>query len=167
MQLNRPPHGVALMEALMALLVLTFGVLGLLWLHQQALAQQRQQLMRSVAMGIADDLAERMQLNAAQRAMYAKTWGALTSTTTADCSARACTRTELAAWDMQQLQYALQTQLPAGDAAVFALAGSTGGWGIVIAWKDALESYRTDTASGTPPCPAGMSCWRLFLRPDR
>ena len=167
MQLNRPPQGVALMEALMALLVLTFGVLSLLWLHQQALAQQRQQLMRSVAMGIADDLAERMQLNAPQRTMYAKTWGALTSTTTADCSTRACTRPELAAWDMQQLQRALQTQLPAGDAAVFALAGSSGGWGIVIAWKDALESYRTDTASGSPPCPTGMSCWRLFFRPDR
>lgn len=153
------------MEALVALLVLAFGVLGLFWLHQQALAQQRQQLMRSVAMGIADDLAERMLLNAPQRAMYAKTWGALTSTTTADCNASACTRTELAAWDMQQVQHTLQSQLPEGDAAVFTLAGSANWWGIVIAWKDAQESYRTDTASGSPPCPTGMSCWRLFFKP--
>lgn len=68
--------GMALLEALVALLILAFGVLGLLWMHQQALVQQRQQLMRSVAIGIADDLAERMHLNAAQHTLYAKAWGA-------------------------------------------------------------------------------------------
>ena len=57
----RPQLGIALLEALVGLVVLAFGMLGLLWMHQQALAQQRQQLMRSVAMGVADDLAERMR----------------------------------------------------------------------------------------------------------
>jgi type IV pilus assembly protein PilV len=167
MQLRKTSQGVALMEALVALLVLALGVLGMLWLHQQALAQQRLQLMRSVAMGIADDLAERMQLNASHLGMYAKTWSQAAPIATSDCKAKACTRVELAAWDLQQLQEALQTQLPEGDAAIFALAGHANWWGIVIAWRDASESYRTDTASGTPPCPSGMSCWRLFFRPDR
>lgn len=166
MQLKQQ-HGIALMEAIVALLVLAFGVLGLLWTHQQALMQQRQQLMRSVAMGIADDLAERMRLNAAQRAMYAKTWGNIVTGSNSDCALRACSRSDLAAWDMQQLQRTLQSQLPEGDAAVFALANNTDAWGIVIAWRDANETYRTDTTSGTPPCPAGMSCWRLFVRPAR
>lgn len=167
MQLRRPSQGMALMEALVALLVLAFGVLGVLWLHQQALAQQRQQLMRSVAMGMADDVAERMQLNAPQSAMYAKAWGKFTTANTPDCSATACSRAELATWDLQQLQNALQNQLPEGDATVFALTGHVSWWGIVIAWRDASESYRTDTTAGTPPCPAGMSCWRLFFRPGR
>ncbi|MGI9152001.1 MAG: hypothetical protein ACR2IX_10905, partial [Limnohabitans sp.] len=65
-----------------------------------------------------------------------------------------------------QLQQSLDTQLPEGDAAVFALT-SPGWWGIVVAWRDVNESYRTDTTAGTPPCPAQMSCWRLFFRPDR
>lgn len=168
MQLSHPAQqGAALIEALVALLVLTLGVLSLLWTHQQALVQQRQQLMRSVAMGIADDLAERMQLNAPQRAMYARTWGTSPTSPSPDCSASACSRAELTAWDVQQLQHALQSQLPEGDAAVFALAGHPDWWGIVIAWRDAQETYRTDTASGSPPCPTGMSCWRLFFRPDR
>ena len=173
LQLKRPttklPFGTALLEALVALVVLAFGVLGLLWMHQQALLQQRQQLMRSVAIGIADDLAERMRLNAAERAMYVKAWGNTSSNTTAaqDCTANACTRQELAAWDLQQLQLTLQSQLPEGDATVFALTGAPNWWGVTIAWRDANETYRTDTASGSPPCPAQMSCWRLLFRPDR
>ena len=166
MQLKRM-QGFALMEAMAALLVLVLGILGLLWMHQQALVLQRQQLMRSVAMGIADDLAERMQLNAPQHAMYAKTWGALSNPTGPDCASTACSRPELAQWDMQQLQASLDSQLPEGDATVFALTGLSNWWGIAIAWRDATETYRTDAAAGTPPCPAQMSCWRLFIRPTR
>jgi type IV pilus modification protein PilV len=158
----------ALIEALVALLVLTFGVLGLLWMHQQALLQQRQQLMRSVAAGIGDDLAERMRMNAPQRAMYVKTWGNSTSiNAAADCTSIACSRQELAAWDRQQLQITVQSQLPEGDVAVFALTEIVGWWGIAVAWRDTTETYRTDAAFGTPPCPVQMSCWRLFFRPDR
>ncbi len=165
-QTTKLPCGIALLEALVALVVLAFGVLGLLWMHQQALVQQRQQLMRSVAIGIADDLAERMRLNAPQSAMYAKAWGNAPASYS-DCTSTTCTRQELAAWDLQQLHLTLQSQLPEGDAAVFALTGAPNWWGIVIAWRDANETYRTDTASGSPPCPAQMSCWRLFFKPDR
>ena len=165
-QLKKLPLGMALMEALVALLVLTVGVLGLLWLHQQALLQQRQQLMRSVAAGISDDLAERMRMNAPQRALYAKAWGNTTSASV-DCTSVACSRQDLAAWDRQQTQRTVQSQLPEGDVAVFALSNTTHWWGIVVAWRDAKETYRTDTAFGTPPCPDQMSCWRLFIRPDR
>ena len=165
-QTTKLPFGIALLEALIALVVLAFGVLGLLWMHQQALVQQRQQLMRSVAIGIADDLAERMRLNAPQSAMYAKAWGNAPASS-ADCTSTTCTRQELAAWDLQQLQLTLESQLPEGDATVFALMSTPNWWGIVIAWRDANETYQTDTASGSPPCPAQMSCWRLFFRPDR
>ncbi len=166
MQQLKPPFGIALLEALVALLILAFGMLGLLWMHQQALMQQRQQLMRSLALGLADDLAERMRVNAPQQGMYARVWGQSAPAST-DCSATACTRQELAAWDLQQFQRSLQNQLSQGDAAVFALTGVPNGWGIVIAWRDTNETYRTDTSWGTPACPAQMSCWRLFFRPDR
>jgi len=159
-------QGFALVEALVALLVLAFGVFGLLWMHQQALAVQRQQLMRSVATGIADDLAERMRLNSPQRALYAKAWGSLNSSTGTDCTATPCSRSELAQWDMQQLQQTLQDQLPQGDAAVFTLRDTPNWWGIVIAWHDANETYPTDATGGTPRCPEHMSCWRLLFRPE-
>ena len=160
--------GIALLEALIALLILACGVLALLWMHQQALMQQRQQLMRTIAIGLAEDLAERMTLNAPMRTLYAKTWGSATLTPAApDCSATTCSRQDLAAWDMQQLQQSLSSQLPEGDAAVFAWPSSANGWGIVMAWRDANETYRTDGSSGAPPCPTRMSCWRLFFTPTR
>jgi type IV pilus assembly protein PilV len=165
-QTNRLQLGIALLEALVALLILAFGVLGLLWMHQQALVQQRQQLMRAVAISIADDLVERMHLNSVQHASYTKAWGTA-ATTAPDCAATPCSRQDLAAWDMQQLQQTLQSQLPEGDATVFALTEAEGWWGIAIAWRDANETYRTDTRSGSPPCPAQMSCWRIFFRPGR
>ena len=166
MQLKSAPQGFALMEALVALFILALGLLGLLWMHQQALVSQRQQLMRSVAAGMAEDLAERMRLNAPQRASYAKSWGS-SSSLGPDCAATPCTRPELASWDLLQLQKNLQSQLPEGDAAIFALSTTPQWWGIVITWRDAQESYRTDTTAGTPACPPQMSCWRLFFRPDR
>ena len=107
-QLNQPlmlpakqSLGIALLEAVVALAILAFGVLGLLWMHQQALTQQRQQLMRSVAIGMADDLAERMHVNAPQRTLYAKAWGSATAAAP-DCAATACSRQALVTWDMQQ-----------------------------------------------------------------
>ncbi len=166
MQLNTD-RGFALLEALIALLILAFGLISLLWMHQQALTSQRQQLMRSVASGIAEDLAERMYLNAPLSAAYAKTWGIHATSFNPDCAASPCLRSELALWDLAQLQLSLDTQLPEGDAAVFALATAPDWWGILVAWRDESESYRTDNTAGTPACPAHMSCWRLFFRPDR
>jgi len=166
MQLKLKPQGFALTEALVALLILAFGVLGLLWMHQQALISQRQQLMRSVAAGLAQDWVERMRLNAPLRANYAKSWGSSTLPGT-DCAATPCLRSELAVWDLAQLQHSLQSQLPEGDATVFTLTTSPDWWGIVIAWRDASESYTTNATAGSPGCPSQMSCWRLFFRPDR
>lgn len=166
MQLNKS-QGFVLLEALVALVILAFGLLGLLWLQHQALIAQRQQLMRSVAAGIAEDLAERMRLNAPQRAAYAKSWGGHATSFTLDCAALPCLRNELAAWDLAQLQDSLDSQLPEGDATVFAMITPPGWWGIVVGWRDVNESYRTDTTAGTPACPTQMSCWRMFVRPDR
>jgi type IV pilus assembly protein PilV len=165
MQLSHQSSGVALLEALVALLLLASGVLTSLWLQHLGLQTQRQQVNRSMAMGLADDLAERMRLNAGQVLRYSRSWGAGTLGGALDCSALACSRGDLALWDMAQLQQALNTQLPEGDAAVFTLNGPVGWWGVVVAWRDSSESYRTDTAWGSPSCPAAMSCWRLFFRP--
>ena len=157
-------RGVALTEALVALLVLSAGMLGTLWLHQQALATQRQLLLRQLAMGAAEDVAERMKLNAAQAPLYAKAWDAWPAAATLDCAVSSCSRTALAAWDLQQVKQHLSVDLPEGDVAIFATPAN--GWGVVVAWRDARETYRTDTTANTPPCPSGMSCWRLIFRPD-
>lgn len=160
---HRAPHGFALLEALFALALLGFGVLATLQLTQRDLRTQRQQLLREAAMGLAQDLSQRMQLNATQLSGYAQSWQHRAVPTALSCQQTACSASQLALWDVQRWRARVASELPQGDAAVF--SNDKGGWGIVLAWQDEGESLRTDLAHGTPPCPAKSSCWRLWIQP--
>jgi type IV pilus assembly protein PilV len=166
MQLTDSTHswqncaGLAMLEALAALLVLTAGAVGILWWQQQATLRQQQQTYQFTAMGLASDLADRMRINASQSALYAMHWGE-SRQTTQDCFANACSWTQLAQWDIAQWQQALRTQLPKGDASVYSLPGQTGWWAISVGWPT------NKMAANSTTCPARMQCWNLWLRPQR
>lgn len=152
--------GLAMLEAIAALMVLTAGAVGILWWQQQATVRQQQQIYQFIAMGLADDLAERMRINASQSALYALGWGE-SRQTTQDCSASACSWTQLAHWDIAQWQLALRAQLPKGDASVYPLSGLAGWWGISVGWS----ANKMPTVSTT--CPAQLQCWNVWIRPQR
>ena len=166
MQLTAPPRcqGFALLDAALALALLSGGALALLWLGQQHLLSQRQQLARETALVLAQDLVERIHLNATQVQAYAQSWSARVANAP-DCQRSACNRSELALWDVQQWRQRVSTELPQGDASVFAASSPEGWWGVVLAWHDDGESLRTDPRGGTPERPATHSCWRLWFRP--
>ena len=162
MQRTPPMHGFALIEVLFALAILGLGLSMAAGL-QVHLQSQRQQLARETAMQLADNLAERMHLNANAISSYAQGWGAVAAQASTDCRQQPCSPSELAAWDVAQWRSDVQSLLPQGDAAVF--VGDQGWWGILVAWQDAQTSFRTDTANGSPACPPERSCWRLWMRP--
>ncbi len=109
--------GLAMLEALAALLVLTASAVGVLWWQQQAALRQQQQIHQLTAMGLASDLADRMRINSTQSARYALNWGE-SRQTSQDCATKACTWPQLAQWDMAQWQQTLRVRLPKGDASV-------------------------------------------------
>ena len=152
--------GLAMLEAITALLVLTFGAVGVLWWQQQAVLHQQQQIYQSIAMGLASDLADRMRINASQSALYTLGWGE-SRQSAQDCFASACSWTQLAQWDVAQWQLALRSQLPKGDASVYPLPGLTGWWGIRVGWPAAKMASTSATS------PARMHCWELWVRPQR
>ncbi len=152
--------GLAMLEAIASLLVLTLGAVGVLWWQQQAVLRQQQQINQFIAMGLASDLADRMRINASQSALYALGWGE-SHQSTQDCFASACSWTQLAHWDVAQWQLALRSQLPKGDASVYPLPGLAGWWGIRVGWP------ATKMASTSVSCPARMQCWELWVRPQR
>ena len=166
MQLTDSTHswqncaGLAMLEALAALLVLTAGAVGILWWQQQATLRQQQQTYQFIAMGLASDLADRMRINASQSALYAMHWGE-SRQTTQDCFANACSWTQLAQWDIAQWQQALRAQLPRGDASVYSLPGQTGWWAISVGWPT------NKMAAKSTACPARMQCWSLWVRPQK
>lgn len=152
--------GLAMLEAIAALLVLTAGAVGVLWWQQQATLRQQQQIYQFIAMDLADELAERMRINASQSALYALGWSEARQTSH-DCFAYACSWTQLAQWNVAKWQQTLRAQLPKGDASVYPMPGPAGWWGISVGWS---ANKMTD-ASAT--CPARLQCWHIWVRPQR
>lgn len=157
-------RGFALLESLIALALFAFSGLTVLWSHQQALQQQRQQIVQASAMNLAQDLSERMFVNPHPTALYARDWSAATPLSATDCTQFACATTDLAIWDMQQWLAQVKKQLPQGDARVESLSGTPNFWSVTLAWQDHTAwPFANDIAH----CPQGMRCWQLVFSVER
>lgn len=66
----RTQEGVALIEALIAMLIVAFGVLGFVGLQARTTVANLEGYQRSQALILANDMAERMRLNRANAAAY-------------------------------------------------------------------------------------------------
>lgn len=153
--------GLALLESLVAMLVLAAGVLGMLWTHQQTLVLQRQQIARDNAMRVADNMAQRMLTHTTSA--HALSWTAPALPSQPTCVSMPCTDNQWVIALRQQAHEELK-DLPMGDMAITPLPTMPNGWAITVAWQDPYETFRTDNAWGTPSCPVGKSCWRLVFR---
>ena len=160
MQLRRA-RGFALLEALLAMALFASAGLAALWSLQHTAQQQRQPLLQSTAMLLAQDLSERMFVNAHQTALYARTWQSQTPISASDCTQQLCTATALAAWDLQQWLDLVRKQLPQGDAQIQPMPRFVNAWSVTLAWKDERTQPINDEA--LPSCPAGLRCWQLVF----
>ena len=176
-------NGVSLIEALVAMVILAIGVLGLAGVQARQLVETRTANSRAIAVRLVDDLNERMQLNtAAVRAgNYVLALGAVPAA--ANCNAAACLPAQLAAADLTQWRANVATLLPNGNAAVFANPLDTRQVGVLLAWS-ANEGKANSTAAladatYTAPfvvgdaataaaganCPANAICHLVYLQP--
>jgi type IV pilus assembly protein PilV len=191
--LRRRSRGTSLLEALVALLVLALGVLGLTRVHVSSMLESRHTTARSIAVAMATDMMERMRANPAPAAVnpyaaYTADFGQLDAPKTL-CNAKKCQSAELAAFDVWAWKALLQAELPAGDGAVFASPDDPTQFAVLIAWDVALGSpsgiapsandqqlhadatavWRTPDAQGTgiadAACPEQRTCHLVFIRP--
>ncbi len=128
----RSQRGMTLIEALVALLILSIGLLGVAGLQMQALRSNHGAHLRSQATVLAQDIADRMRANRTEalNGAYSVAIGAVpTGTTLADL--------DVAAWKVS-----LADILPSGDGSV-ALAGNIAT--IRIQWTDRLGADTFDT----------------------
>lgn len=185
---SRPPSlrrqaGVSMIEALVALLVLALGVMGLAGIQTRTLVDSRASNERSVAIRMAEDLNERMQVNSAVRltnpSPYVVDWGSPAAGT--NCLTSACTGAELASYDIQQWKTSLSQLLPGGDARVFQSPTDANQFGVLIGWTEVqaknqgiastteLAQYTARLGVNTGVdgiiCPAGTVCHLVFIRP--
>ena len=175
--------GAALLEALVALLVLSIGILGLLGAQVRSLAEMQTVVYRAQAVRLIDDLAERLRTHdqgtsRLRTDVYVGGWQSDTpGGADAGCDARPCSAVELAAWDVAQWRDRVARTLPLGRAAVFTLpdaAGTDGGaqLGVMVGWRanerarddaDYMRAFRIE-ASGVV-CPDDLTCHLAYVQP--
>ena len=114
----RPQRGIALMEALIAIVLLSFGALGYAALQMKGLSASSSAMWRSKAGILAYEMADRMRANRA--GVVAGSYNALGAPQAVnDCGATAdCTPARMAQLDHAQWNATLANDLPGGSGVV-------------------------------------------------
>ena len=125
----RKAHGFTLVEVLIALLVLSIGMLGIAALYLESLHASRSALVRTQAVTLASDIADRIRANRDPAGIY-------------DCGGT-CEAGEggnaIAVADLNAWRAAVETQLPGGVGSVAFLAGASNtpnAYTVTISWTE-------------------------------
>ncbi len=112
------PRGIALMEAMIAILLLSIGALGYAALQMKGLSASSSAMWRSKASHLAYEMADRMRANRA--GVVAGAYNALGAPeTVTDCGAAAdCSPVRMAVLDHGQWNASLANELPGGSGVV-------------------------------------------------
>jgi type IV pilus assembly protein PilV len=162
--------GLTLLEALVALVILALGVLGLAGVQTRVLVESRTTNSRALAIGLIDDLSNRMLLNrdsaigkpispgvaTAVSSAYAIAWSSAPPAATAttpdptDCRAYSstpivCTSAQLAASDLMSWRRAVAAVFPSGQVAVFNSVNDSRQIGVAIAWPENERQLASST----------------------
>lgn len=147
-----------MVEILVALLVLSIGVLGYAGLQLRALNSTNEAYLRTQAMSLGEDVVERIMANPAGMATYttASDWtvtvGSSMPQTCVD-PASPCTSAQVASWDINQTAWQAANLLPTGKVNASACAGSAATC-VRVAWNDTTLAQCED-ASGVV---SGVDC---------
>ncbi len=130
---RRAQSGFSLIEALVALVVLSVGMIGIASLYGQGLSASRTALYRTVAVNLAAEMADRIRANRLGRASYT---GAGAARPCGPGGGTNCTPAELAEYDVFLWRALVGQQLPAGVGTVTFAAGTPPTYTIAVTWED-------------------------------
>ena len=184
-------RGITLIESLVAIVVASLGILGILGVQMRTLTDTQTSVRRAQAIRLIEDLSERMKVH--PNAMGSinsytigwRTGAAPTAQAATTCDASACTHADFAAYDLREWKRAVERALPLGDANVFVAAGETADTnrrqlGVIIAWReneragtktDDIDASKFRAADGTftagtdttNACPANNTCHLQYI----
>lgn len=110
-------RGVGLIEVLVAMLILTVGILGLVGLQTRALQFSQETLLSSQALMIAYEMTDRIRANKNNADEYEVLFGESVSAGT-DCTAASCTPDQIALYELSEWKSNVAMNLPMGDAQI-------------------------------------------------
>nr|WP_035202089.1 type IV pilus modification protein PilV [Acidovorax sp. CF316] len=173
-------HGVSLIESLVAIVVMSLGILGILGVQMRTLSDTQTGVRRAQAIRLIEDLSERMKVNPNALGninSYKSAFGA--TPTGGDCKTSACDNSQLAVYDITQWKQLVKTNLPGADAEIFVVADETDGsrrqLGVMVSWRENERSTDTSATGYKTPlvattiggsgitCPANSSCHLQYI----
>jgi len=157
-------HGFTMLEAMIALLIFSVGLLGLAGLQAGALQNNRTANLRSVAVIAAHDMAERIRANDRGSSSQYNSISAGIPGSYTDCSPSAtpCDSNQLASWDAYQWETSLANQLPAGRGTV-SRTGPGNPFTIIVMWDEANTGATGTSCSGNPN--TDLKCYKMDFMP--
>lgn len=143
--------GFSLIEVLIALIVMSVGMLGIAGLYVHGMQAGRTSLFRHHAIALAGDVADRIRANPLGQASYEDT-GPVTTAPATSCLTSACAPAEMAANDIWFWDQQARDTLPDGDVTVDytapAAPGGPGTYLVTVTWSEAGQnpppSYQVD-----------------------
>jgi type IV pilus assembly protein PilV len=131
---RRLASGFTMVEALVALLVLAVGLLGIAALYLDSLRAGREALMRTQAINLAADLGDRIRANRTAIVGYAIGSAGVAVPVAACSTVAGCTPAQLAQTDLASWKASIAQLLPNGTGAVTVTAGTPNAYEITITW---------------------------------
>lgn len=159
---SRNQMGASLIEVLVAVLILSFGLLSLGAMLSYSVQLPKLSGHRTIATNIASDHIERIRANPGEFTIGTYTVasnydGTFNPVATAECAFPNCTSTTLAAMDIAATRSALRAQLPGGSLMVNCDGGNCAASNAVgnlwVIWQEPQTSAALDGAN-SDSCPA-------------
>lgn len=133
---SRHVAGFTLVESLVAMIVISVGMLGIAALYVEGLRASRTSVYRTVAIDLASDMADRIRANPTARMAYNNAGDGDDGNNCVN-GADDCSPAQLAADDVFWWQQSVQALLPGGDADVAVVAGAEiSSYTITINWSE-------------------------------
>lgn len=149
--LNRArQQGMSLIEVLVAIVIIAIALFGTASLQMSAMRLGQGGVFRSHAVFLAQDIAERMESNAAGAiaGSYAVTLTSTPPTVDTTCETAACAQAALAAYDIAQWANTVSTTLPQSSWSItHTVTGTPSTYTIVVRWID-RRTKTSDTSVG-------------------
>ncbi len=157
LKLNKKQLGLSLIESMVALLVISVGLLGIAALQVTSMQQNNSALHHSQAVWIGYNVADRIRANYTEFDSYV---GTNTSTPyTQDCTTSACTASEVVVSDQQDWATAVQN-LPGGLGTITQTAGVPDELLIRVMWDDDATGA---TGTGCSGGSSDLTCYSVTL----
>lgn len=163
-RVSRAQNGSSLLEVLIAILILSFGLLSLGGIMSYAVQMPKISGNRATAVMLATDMIERIRANkdAFVNGSYTSTLsydGSTSVTNPSTCSYPNCTSATLATWDQAVFQQQLRLALPGGGYQILpTVTGATTG-NLWVLWQEpaTFGSFNTNASDNCPVSAAGFT----------